>query len=89
MDALRGHLRACLGADDTEAVFIARRRHLQALDAAAGQIDEALAAARAGAGEELIAESLAAAQASLGEITGAVSTEDLLGRIFSTFCIGK
>ncbi|KAF0283957.1 tRNA uridine-5-carboxymethylaminomethyl(34) synthesis GTPase MnmE [Spiribacter roseus] len=89
MEALRDHLRACLGADDTEAAFIARRRHLQSLDAAAGHIDEALTAARAGAGEELIAESLAAAQASLGEITGAVTTEDLLGRIFSTFCIGK
>jgi len=89
MEALRDHLRSRLGADDTEAVFIARRRHLQALDAAAAHIDTALEAARAGAGEELVAESLGAAQASLGEITGAVTTEDLLGRIFSTFCIGK
>ena len=89
MMALREHLRGCLGADDTEAVFIARRRHLQALDTAARHIDDALNAARAGAGEELVAESLGEAQRALGAITGAVSTEDLLGRIFSTFCIGK
>ncbi|AGY92829.1 hypothetical protein SPICUR_09550 [Spiribacter curvatus] len=89
MAALREHLRASLGEDDSEAVFIARRRHLQSLDAAAAGVDEALEAARAGAGEELIAESLGQAQQSLGEITGAVTTEDLLGRIFSTFCIGK
>lgn len=89
MAALREHLRASLGEDDSEAVFIARRRHLQSLDAAAAGVDEALEAARAGAGEELIAESLGQAQHSLGEITGAVTTEDLLGRIFSTFCIGK
>ena len=89
MAALREHLRASLGEDDTEAVFIARRRHLQSLEAAAAAIDEALEAARAGAGEELIAESLGEAQHALGEITGAVTPEDLLGRIFSTFCIGK
>lgn len=89
MAALREHLRASLGEDDTEAVFIARRRHLQSLDAGAAAIEEALEAARAGAGEELIAESLGDAQRALGEITGAVTPEDLLGRIFSTFCIGK
>ncbi|RZU99527.1 tRNA uridine-5-carboxymethylaminomethyl(34) synthesis GTPase MnmE [Spiribacter vilamensis] len=89
MAALREHLRASLGEDDTEAVFIARRRHLQSLDAGAAAIDEALEAAHAGAGEELVAESLGEAQRALGEITGAVTPEDLLGRIFSTFCIGK
>ena len=89
MAVLREHLRASFGEDDTEAVFIARRRHLQSLDAGAAAIDDALRAARAGAGEELIAESLSQAQQALGEITGAVTPEDLLGRIFSTFCIGK
>ena len=89
LPALRDHLRSALGLDDGEAVFIARRRHLQALDAAALALEEAGDAARSGAGEELVAESLREAQTRLGEITGAVSTEDLLGRIFSTFCIGK
>ncbi|QGM22459.1 tRNA uridine-5-carboxymethylaminomethyl(34) synthesis GTPase MnmE [Spiribacter sp. 2438] len=89
LPALREHLRSALGLDDGEAVFIARRRHLQALDAAALALEEAQDAARSGAGEELVAESLREAQTRLGEITGAVSTEDLLGRIFSTFCIGK
>ena len=89
LPALRRHLREVLGVSDGEAAFIARRRHLDALAAAAECIDEALAGARNGLGEELIAESLRQAQGRLGEITGAVSTEDLLGRIFSTFCIGK
>jgi tRNA modification GTPase len=90
LDGLKSHLRGVLGvrAGD-EAVFTARRRHLQALDEAAAAIDEAVSAARAGHGEELVAESLRCAQDSLGQITGAVTTEDLLGRIFSTFCIGK
>ncbi len=67
----------------------ARRRHLTALAAAREHVDAArghLLASRAG---ELMAEELRLAQERLGEITGEVSTEDLLGRIFSTFCIGK
>ncbi|MGM0411941.1 MAG: tRNA uridine-5-carboxymethylaminomethyl(34) synthesis GTPase MnmE [Pseudomonadota bacterium] len=70
-----------------EGGFTARRRHLEALEAAAA----ALAAAPDPAeGElELVAAELARAHAALGRITGATGTEDLLGRIFSTFCIGK
>ena len=89
LDALRDSLRHELGMEEAAAPFIARRRHLEALDAAAAAVDEALEAARQGWGEELVAESLRQAQTALGEITGAVTTEDLLGRIFATFCIGK
>ncbi len=89
MDALRESLRRTAGVDEGEARFIARRRHLLALEQAAAALDEAAEAARTGLGEELIAESLRVAQDELGRITGAVTTEDLLGEIFSTFCIGK
>ncbi|AGM41781.1 GTPase involved in tRNA modification and in thiophene and furan oxidation [Spiribacter salinus M19-40] len=89
LDHLRAHLRGELGEMHTEAGFIARRRHLQALDAAAEALTEARGAAAAGLGDELVAESLRLAQDRLGEITGTVTTEDLLGAIFSTFCIGK
>ncbi len=69
-----------------EGAFMARTRHLDALDRAAGH----LAAARAAAGQlELFAEELRLAQRALSEITGAFSADDLLGEIFSKFCIGK
>jgi tRNA modification GTPase len=69
-----------------ETVFLARERHLRALRAAAG----CLAAATGLAGQwELFAEELRLAQEALGEITGRVSADDLLGEIFSRFCIGK
>lgn len=89
LDVLRAHLRAAMGDDGETGLFTARRRHLEALDAAAAALAEARAATAAGLGEELVAESLRLAQDRLGEITGRVTTEDLLGRIFSTFCIGK
>ncbi|PWG63382.1 tRNA uridine-5-carboxymethylaminomethyl(34) synthesis GTPase MnmE [Sediminicurvatus halobius] len=89
MDELRAHLRSVMGADGEVGTFTARRRHLEALDTAGEALAEAQAAAEAGAGEELVAESLRMAQQRLGEITGEVTTEDLLGRIFASFCIGK
>lgn len=78
-----------LGVNETEAKFLARTRHLNALDNCA----QALANGReqlegAGAGE-LLAEDLRLAHDSLGEITGKMSADDLLGEIFSSFCIGK
>lgn len=90
LQLLRDHLKHCMGYnDDGEGNFSARRRHLYALENAS----EALAAGRvqllnAGAGE-LLAEDLRQCQNYLGEITGAVSSDELLGRIFSSFCIGK
>ena len=72
-----------------EGIFMARRRHLAALDDALAALDAAKRAGDEGAGSELVAEDLRLAQRALGEITGAFTTDDLLGRIFSTFCIGK
>ena len=70
----------------TECNFTARRRHLTALQ----QVAEALARARgAEPAWELVAEELRSCQAALSEITGAFGVEDLLGEIFSNFCIGK
>jgi len=87
--ALRAHLKECMGYQAAgEGTFSARRRHLDAIERARGHVDAALAqlAARRG---ELAAEELRQAQQALGEITGEFSSDDLLGRIFSSFCIGK
>ena len=67
--------------------FMARRRHVEALETTTGHL--AAASDHVGSAAELLAEELRLAQASLGRITGEVTTEDLLGEIFSTFCIGK
>jgi len=69
-----------------EGVFLARARHLHCLRQAAGHLAEA--AAQSGQ-LELFAEELRLAQTALDEITGAFTSEDLLGEIFSRFCIGK
>ncbi len=89
LDALAARLHAfALGGAEVEgAKFSARRRHLDALARVASALDAAETAL--GIGGELAAEELAAAQHALGEITGEVTTEDLLGAIFSSFCIGK
>ncbi|HEX7116017.1 MAG TPA: tRNA uridine-5-carboxymethylaminomethyl(34) synthesis GTPase MnmE [Steroidobacter sp.] len=90
IDLLREHLKECMGFLGAEAGTIsARRRHLDALNRAAAHLEEArrqLVEHRAG---ELMAEELRRAQQCLGEITGEFTSDDLLGRIFSTFCIGK
>lgn len=89
LDALVGHLKSVAGWQTGEGVFSARRRHLDALTRAADHVELGLAALRERRAGELLAEELRLAQAALGEITGAETTEDLLGRIFSAFCIGK
>ncbi|TBU98654.1 tRNA uridine-5-carboxymethylaminomethyl(34) synthesis GTPase MnmE [Stutzerimonas kirkiae] len=90
IELLREHLKQCMGYQQTaESGFSARRRHLDALRQAASHLEHGHAQlTRAGAGE-LLAEDLRLAQQALGEITGAFSSDDLLGRIFSSFCIGK
>ncbi|HBG52185.1 MAG TPA: tRNA uridine-5-carboxymethylaminomethyl(34) synthesis GTPase MnmE [Gammaproteobacteria bacterium] len=89
LDALRDHLKACAGYSAGSGVFSARRRHLDALDHAAAHLEAADARLRQERAGELAAEELRLVQAALGEITGAFTSDDLLGRIFSSFCIGK
>ncbi len=90
LEALRQHIRELAGYENLgEGAFTARKRHLHALDIAAAHFAagrKALDEARVG---ELLAEELRLSHQALGEITGAVSSDDLLGRIFSEFCIGK
>lgn len=74
---------------EQEGVFIARRRHLDALARAREAVETGYRClADSGAGE-LLAEELRQAQQALGEITGDFTTDDLLGEIFSNFCVGK
>jgi tRNA modification GTPase len=87
---LRAHLKACMGFQSVDGGAIsARKRHLEALSVARQHTAEAsrlLTERRAG---ELVAEELRGAQRALSEITGEFTSEDLLGRIFAGFCIGK
>jgi tRNA modification GTPase len=87
---LRAHLKTCMGYQTIDGGAIsARRRHLEALARARAHCEEAarqLAERRAG---ELVAEELRGAQQALAEITGEFTSDDLLGRIFAGFCIGK
>ena len=83
------HLQSVMGYKHTnEGGFTARRRHINVLERATKTLDSAKTQLMYGAGE-LLAEDLRLCQQQLGEITGAVSADDLLGKIFSSFCIGK
>jgi len=89
LDLLREHLKSCAGYDpEGDGAFSARRRHLDALDQASQAVQRAIRHAQDGYAE-LIAEELRLAGESLGEIVGKISSDELLGRIFSEFCIGK
>ncbi len=90
LELLREHLKACMGYEQTaESSFSARRRHLEALHQASGHLEHGRSQLTLAGAGELLAEDLRHAQQALGEITGAFSSDDLLGRIFSSFCIGK
>jgi tRNA modification GTPase len=90
VDTLKSHLATTMGFDTTtEGQFIARRRHIDALDQANNHVttgEQQLHDAMAG---ELLAEELRLAHQALCEITGEFTSDDLLGKIFSSFCIGK
>jgi len=89
LDLLKSAIKNALGHQPTEGLFLARRRHLDALNQAHGCLisgKKQLFDHKAG---ELLAEDLRQAHDALCEITGEFTTDDLLGKIFSTFCIGK
>lgn len=89
LDLLQQHLKSILNLNDNEANFIARRRHLAALAAAKDALAKAKEALHARLAGELLAEDLKEMQNNLSEITGQFTADDLLGKIFSEFCIGK
>jgi len=90
LDALRGHLKGCVSFQTAgNGSISARRRHIEALARARECVETAareLGQRRAG---ELVAEELRLGQQALEEITGTFTADDLLGRIFGSFCIGK
>ena len=90
MELLKQHLKQSVGFNEaTDTVFIARRRHIEALTKGYEYVASALNQLQVSQAGELVAEDLRQAQMSLAEITGTVTSDDLLGKIFSSFCIGK
>jgi tRNA modification GTPase len=89
IDLLRQKLSEIAGLSDTgEGVLLARKRHIIALEATLTSVRNALAQLDNSA-VELLAQELRQAAQDLGSITGEFSSDDLLGEIFSSFCIGK
>jgi tRNA modification GTPase len=90
LELLRAHLKDCVGFHPAgTGLLSARTRHLEALRRARAHVEEARRLLTERHAGELVAQELTDAQKQLGEITGQVTSDDLLGRIFSSFCIGK
>ena len=89
VDCLKAKIKALVGYHPNDGIFLARRRHLDALDLALEHLLLAKQHMTTSGASELIAEELRLAHQCLAEITGEFTPDDLLGRIFSTFCIGK
>ena len=90
LELLRTHLKQCVSyATPGEGTLSARRRHLDALRRARSHVEAAERLLSERRGGELVAQELSDSQQALGEITGEVSSDELLGRIFASFCIGK
>jgi tRNA modification GTPase len=90
LDLLKTHLKDIAGYNSSiEGGFIARRRHIDALNRAKKALEDGATQLELTHSGELLAEDLRMVQQALGEITGEVTPDDLLGEIFSSFCIGK
>ncbi len=90
MELLKAHIKETAGVQNAgEGQFMARRRHVDALEKALGSLHTGQKQLLEYAAGELLAEELRHAQQLLGEITGEFTSDDLLGKIFSSFCIGK
>jgi tRNA modification GTPase len=90
LDGLRAHLKSSMGYFTLESGSVsARQRHLEALARARSSVEEAARILQQSRAGELVAQELRAAQRALDEISGEFTNEDLLERIFSSFCIGK
>jgi len=90
LEVLRAHLADCFGyAPVGEDAVTARRRHLNSLGTARAHFDAAADCLQTAAAGELMADELLQVQNALAEITGQFSSDDLLGEIFASFCIGK
>lgn len=90
IELLKQHMKECMGYQQkNEGQFLARRRHLDAIDSAQQHLNVATVNLHELQAGELVAEELRLAQEALSSITGEFSSDDLLGRIFSDFCIGK
>jgi tRNA modification GTPase len=90
LDALHAEIKALVGHQVSgSGDFSARRRHVESLQRARHHVEQGRAALEGASAGELLAEELRLAQQHLNEITGEFTADDLLGRIFSSFCIGK
>jgi tRNA modification GTPase len=90
IDSLKEHLKNIMGYQgSTEGGFMARRRHLTALDNAHKHLMTGLDQLESYVAGEILAEELRICQQELDQITGEFTSDDLLGKIFSSFCIGK
>jgi tRNA modification GTPase len=90
LPVLKNQIKSMVGFQPAgEGIYLARRRHLDALSRASDTLTTAASTLLSTQAIELFAEELRLCQNALSEITGAFTPDDLLGRIFSTFCIGK
>jgi tRNA modification GTPase len=90
LEGLRAHLKSCMGYHTLDSGSVsARQRHIEALVRARASVEEAARVLKESRSGELVAQELHSAQQALNEISGEFSNEDLLGRIFASFCIGK
>lgn len=90
IDQLKAAIKSVVGFHSSESSgFMARRRHLDAIDRTCRAIHHGVTVYQERGAHELLAQDLREASEALSEITGAFTSDDLLGKIFSEFCIGK